>query len=178
MTRRGIIVQTPHRGMGEMDDDLHRPLGRDRDQDGAPWFFRINPPRVAAAILALAVAVLAALFFLAPRGPLDATLGGKPYALTRIEPYAAPPPEPAAKLAEAGMALDAPAGSSVQVRSAVEHSAEVEVQNGVRVLRAGGGGGANPLIIQVEPTTRLAPAPDKRLVEKSRFGAHPMHVAH
>ena len=161
-----------------MDDDLHRPLGRDRDQDGAPRFFRINPPRVAAAILALAVAVVAALFFLAPRGPLDATLGGSSYALAKIEPYVAPPPEPAAKPAEAAMAPDAPAGSSVQARSAVEHSAEVEVQNGVRVLRAGGGGGANPLIIEVEPRRQLAPPPDKRLVEKSRFGAHPMQVAH
>lgn len=152
-----------------MDDDLHHPLGCDREEDRQSLRSRFGPRRVALAIVAIAAAGVAALFLLAPKGPLEATLGGRPYALAKIEPYAPPLPKPAAKPAEAARAPDAPAGSSVQIRSAEEHKPEVEVQNGVRILRAGGGGGANPLIIQVEPTTRLAPAPDKRLVEKSRF---------
>jgi len=158
-----------------MDDDLHRPLGRDRDYGEESGLARTKPRRVALAILALAVTAVAALFVLAPGGPLDATLGGRPYALAKIEPYAPPPPESDTKSAEVARAPDAPAASSVRVRSADEHAAEVEYQNGVRVLRAGGGGRANPLIIEVEPGAgaRLAPAPDKRLVEKSRLGPLP-----
>ena len=159
-----------------MDDDLHRPLGRNRDQREAPRLPRIGPRRVAAAILALALAAVAALFLLAPRGPLEATLGGRSYALAKIEPYTPPPPEAPAEPVEVRKAPEAPAGSSVRVRHAEEHTSEVEVQNGVRILRAGGGGGANPLIIKIEPRTPLAPAPDKRFVEQSRFGAHPMQV--
>jgi hypothetical protein len=158
-----------------MDDDLHRPLGRDEGR--ASWPERIGPRRIALAIVALAATAVAGLFVLAPHGPLDATLGGRPYALAEIEPLQPPPPLPAPKPPEVAKAQDAPPASSVQVRSAEEHvkaGTEVEYQNGVRVVRAGGGG-ANPLIIEIEPSAsaRLAPAPDKRLVEKSRFGLLP-----
>ena len=157
-----------------MDDDLDRPLGRDRDQDETSWLARIGPRRVALAIVALAATGVAGLFILAPQGPLDATLGGRPYAVAKIEPFSPPPPSVAAKPADLAKTQDAPPFSSVQVRSAEDHAAEVEYQNGVRVVRAGGGG-ANPLIIEIEPgaNPRLAPAPDKRLVEKSRFGLLP-----
>jgi hypothetical protein len=154
-----MIVQSPHRGVGETDDDLHRPLGRERGEERASLRSRIGPRHVALTILALAGAAVAALFLLAPRGPLEATLGGRPYALAKIEPYAPPPPEPAAKPAEAAQAREVHASSSGQLRSVDEHAqatSEIEIQNGVRVLRAGGGGGANPLIIQVEPGTRHA----------------------
>jgi hypothetical protein len=162
--------------MGEMDHDLDRPLGCDQEEDRAALRWRIRPRRAAVAIVALAFTAVAALFLLAPRRPLDATLGGRSYALSKIEPYAPPPPKPAAKPAEAAKAPDAPAGSSVQLRSVDEHAratSEIEVQNGVRILRAGGGGGANPLIIEVEPATRLAPASDTRLVEQGRIGPLP-----
>ncbi len=157
-----------------MDDDLHRPLGRDREQDNASRLARSNPRGVALAIVALATTGVAALFVLAPQGPLDATLGGRPYAVAKIEPFSPPPPPVAAKPADVAKAQDAPPFSSVQVRSAQDHAAEVEYQNGVRVVRTGGGG-AKPLIIEIEPgaNPRLAPAPDKRLVEKSRFGLLP-----
>ncbi|MGA9599655.1 MAG: divergent polysaccharide deacetylase family protein, partial [Methylocystis sp.] len=160
-----------------MDDDLDRPLGRDRDEDDTSGLTRIGPRRVAFAIVALAATGVAALFVLAPQGPLDATLGGRPYALAKIEPLQPPPPLPAPKPPEVAKSQDAPPASSVQVRSAEEHAqagTEVEYQNGVRVVRAGGGG-AKPLIIEIEPgaNPHLAPAPDKRLVEKSRFGLLP-----
>ncbi len=160
-----------------MDDDLDRRLGRDRDQERTSWLARIGPRRVALAIIALAGTAVAGLFVLAPQGPLDATLGGRPYAVAKIEPFSPPPSPPAPKPADVVKAQEAPPPSSVQVRSAEEHAqaaAEVEYQNGVRVVRAGGGG-ANPLIIEIEPSSnsRLAPAPDKRLVEKSGFGLLP-----
>jgi hypothetical protein len=44
-----------------MDDDLHRPSGRDRDQDDPPWLARIGPRRLALAIVALALAAVAGL---------------------------------------------------------------------------------------------------------------------
>jgi len=158
-----------------MDDDLHRPLGCDRDPDEMSWRMRIGPRRIALAVVALAGTAVAALFFLAPHGPLDATLGGRPYAIAKIEPFTPPPPLPAAAPSDVEKAQPpAPPSSSVQVRGAGERAAEVEYQNGVRVVRAGGGG-TNPLIIEIEPRSaaRLAPAPDKRLVEKSRFGLLP-----
>jgi uncharacterized protein len=157
-----------------MDDDLHRPLGRDEKR--ASWLERVGPRRVALAIVAVAGTAVAGLFVLAPRGPLDATLGGRSYAVAKIEPFSPPPPPPAASAGDAATTRDAPPASSVKVRSAEDHAAtEVEYQNGVRVVRAGGGGGPNPLIIEVEPRSaaRLLPAPDKRLVEKSRFGPLP-----
>ena len=156
-----------------MDDDLDRPLGRDRDRDDTSRLARIRPRRAVLAIVALAGTAVAGLFLLAPQGPLDATLGGRPYAIAKIEPLSTRPP-PAPKPADVAKAQEAPPAASVQVRSAEEPAAEVEYQNGVRVVRAGGGG-ANPLIIEVEPSVsaRLAPAPDKRLVEKSRFGLLP-----
>src|SRR5208283_5144820 len=131
-----------------MDDDLDRPLGCDRDQDDTSGIARIGPRRVALAIVALAIVALAAtgvagLFFLAPQGPLDATLGGRPYAVAKIEPYQPPPPSATAKPADVSKTQDAPPFSTVQVRRAEDHAAEVEYQNGVRVVRAGGGG-ANP----------------------------------
>jgi uncharacterized protein len=160
-----------------MDDDLDRPLGHDRDRDDRFRLARIGPRRVALAIVALAGTAVVAVFLLAPQGPLDATLGGRPYAIAKIEPLQPPPPPPAPKPPDVVKAQDAPPASSVQVRSAEDHAqagTEVEFQNGVRVVRAGGGG-ANPLIIEIEPSAnpRLAPAPDKRLVEKSRFGLLP-----
>ncbi len=136
-----------------MDDDLHRPLGRDRDRDETPWLPHAGSRRLALGMVAGASACVAALFVLAPRGPLDATLGGRPYAIARIEAYR-PPPEPVAATSALGSQDASPAASSVQVRSAADHAqaaTEVEVQNGVRVVRPGGARGANPLIIAVEP---------------------------
>ncbi len=99
-----------------MDDDLHRPLGRDREQDNASRLARSNPRGVALAIVALATTGVAALFVLAPQGPLDATLGGRPYAVAKIEPFSPPPPSVAAKPADVAKTQDAPPFSSVQVR--------------------------------------------------------------
>ncbi len=157
-----------------MDDDLDRPLGR--DELHASRIARLRPRHVALAIVALAATGVVGLFFFAPQGPLDATLGGRPYAIAKIEPYRPLPPGPVAASPEVAK-QDAPLASFVQVRNAERHALaepEVEYQNGVRVVRSGGAG-ANPLIIEVDPgaTVRLAPAPDNRLVEKSRFGLLP-----
>jgi polysaccharide deacetylase 2 family uncharacterized protein YibQ len=80
-----------------------------------------------------------------------------------------PPPAPPAPPAEVP--------PQVQVRQAPSETAapgqSVEIQNGVRVVR--GGGGIGPAIIHVPEgsAAALASAPDARLVEKSRFGLLP-----
>ena len=59
--------------------------------------------------------------------------------------------------------------------SAATNGDQIEAASGVKVVRSGGGGAAGALIIDVPQAlgVRLAAAPDKRLVEKSRYGLLP-----
>lgn len=83
---------------------------------------------------------------------------------------ASPPPT---KVAEAPKPVAAPVAPA-PVPSASPSPNDVEMSNGVKVVR-NGGAPESGLLIDV-PTAlgvRLAPAPDPRLVEKSRFGPLP-----
>jgi polysaccharide deacetylase 2 family uncharacterized protein YibQ len=160
-----------------MDDDLHRPLGQNpRDAaQGGPWRRR---SALGAGLVVLS-AVGAAAFWLAPRDPFAWSLGGRPYAIAKIEAYQ-PPPEPAARAPqEANASLQQSEAPQPTPRNGSERLAsggEVEIQNGVRVVRTGGGaGGVSPMIIEVDPASsvRLPPAPDKRVSEKGRYGVLP-----
>lgn len=139
-----------------MTDELNDPLGHGVSQR--------PPPSLAARRLyagAILVALVALGFSLFPRDPY----GGEPYAIARIEPpQSAPPPA-------AATAKDAPPG-----REPIATASEFEQFSGVKVTRNGGGieaGGAR--IIRIEPSTgvRLAPAPDRRVVEKGQYGPLP-----
>jgi len=57
----------------------------------------------------------------------------------------------------------------------VATSADIEAQSGVKVVRPGGARAPGALIIEVPDTLvmHLSPAPDKRLIEKSRYGPLP-----
>jgi polysaccharide deacetylase 2 family uncharacterized protein YibQ len=97
-------------------------------------------------------------------------LGGEPFALVSIErmkPAAAPAEDKPAKAAPEPLAAD-------PVSKERMTAAEMEVQSGVKVVR-GGGEAPESVVIQVpQPNEiRLAPAPDKRLVERSRHGVLP-----
>ena len=96
------------------------------------------------------------------------TDGGEPFAVARIEPAPASTPRPPPVVASA---TPTPAG----VSGGISSGAQVEASSGVKVVRGGGGGATNALIIEVPQAlgVRLAPAPDKRLVEKSHFGPLP-----
>jgi len=139
-------------------DDLNAPLGLGRQ---AP------PSRFRASYAALAgVAILIAGF-----GALvafsSAPFGGEPYAVAVINTItAAPPAAPAVSPAPVAAAPVGPALSSAE---------QVEASSGVKVTRAGGAGAPGALIIQVPEAlgVQLTPAPDKRLVEKSRYGLLP-----
>ena len=60
-------------------------------------------------------------------------------------------------------------------QGAKSNAADVERSSGVKVTRPAGADAPNPLIIKVPDanTIRLKPAPDPRLVEKSRYGMLP-----
>lgn len=147
-----------------MNDDLHAPLGG----AGPP-----RPPRAAlsrrsrTALGLSAAALAAAAFAFAPRDKF----GGEPHAVARIEPYKAPEAAPAPPVAAA--ANEPAAAATDRDHLGV---AEVEQLSGVKVTRSGGvseQSGAH--IIRIEPTSgvKLTPAPDRRVVEKGRFGPLP-----
>ncbi|MCC0004160.1 MAG: divergent polysaccharide deacetylase family protein [Methylobacteriaceae bacterium] len=92
--------------------------------------------------------------------------GGWPRAVARIEPYK--PPVVAAK------PDTAPTGT-IERRAERHTGQEIENQSGVKVTRAGGGDAPGALIIQLDhaASVSLTPAPDRRLVERGRFGSLP-----
>ena len=136
-----------------MLDDLDRPLGQDLrpppDPGRGGW-------RLGALALGLVGAVIGgvSLFSVRDRG------GGEPEAFAVIQP--APPAPP----------VSPPPAARKDVAAA---GSQDEIENGVRVVR-GGDGAAQGVVIHVPDAggaTALTPAPDDRLVEKSRFGSLP-----
>jgi polysaccharide deacetylase 2 family uncharacterized protein YibQ len=110
-------------------------------------------------------------------------LGGQPFAVAVIDRkpiiVAAPPAAPAAPAGTAPGSPDggaaAPAGDD-PVRAGSHVSAtELEGSSGVKVIRQGGGTVPGAVVIHVPSpdAVALAPAPDKRLVEKSKHGLLP-----
>ncbi|MEK4034983.1 divergent polysaccharide deacetylase family protein [Methylocystis sp. IM3] len=95
--------------------------------------------------------------------PLD-RYGGEPYARAKIEsaPISETPPAPPQRQA----AAEPEAGRD-------DDGGGVEVVAGVKITRHGEGGSAR--IIRIEPSSgvRLAPAPDRRVTEKGRYGLLP-----
>ena len=97
--------------------------------------------------------------------------GEEPLAVARIETA----PEPVAPVAPASApAAQADAGADSGL-GASPTSDDIEASSGVKVVRNGGGGPSQGQIIDVQQAlaVSLTPAPDKRLVEKSRFGLLP-----
>jgi uncharacterized protein len=173
--RAGSRILTPRRDRPPMIDELHQPLGRkpQQNRDAAPRFVRARGLTIVAS--AVIVAGAGAAYYFAPKNPY----GGEPFAIAKIEPAKMPEPAPAAPAkAEAPPMRE----SAAEPRSGVGPNGErvamaneLEQFSGVKVTRNGGGEGGGPLIIQIAPTSsvRLAPAPDKRVTEKGRFGLLP-----
>ncbi|MGA9823487.1 MAG: divergent polysaccharide deacetylase family protein, partial [Methylocystis sp.] len=157
------------------DDELHRPLGQNA-RKAAEKAKTSNSRRtwmILGGVLAVAGAGALAL---AARDPLGWSLGGRPYAVARIEPYK-PPPEPPPQPAQAAAAAQQPAETEAPPPSGRDHVLtlnDLDQQSGVKVTR-NGSSGPGPIIIQIEPesSVRLPPAPDRRVAEKSRFGLLP-----
>jgi len=164
-------------------DELNRPLtgGRKRrGRAGAGLLARLPWARMLGAALFLLVGGVALYVSL-----VDDPLGGEPHAVTPIAEA-----EIDSRLAEA-----APSGGARVVETPREpgvRATSPESQNGVSVLRPDGAGGTQSVIISIPPEARdmrsrqdvqasgnddpargLAPAPDPRIVEESRFGMLP-----
>ncbi|MBK9081177.1 MAG: divergent polysaccharide deacetylase family protein [Rhizobiales bacterium] len=159
-------------------DDRIDPL--DAPLRGAPASAGFSPRlRALGAVAAMVVAggAAAALIWRAPAGPP----GGRAEATAAIEtpPPPAPPPAAPAQTAAFGGAPSASGASPSfggQSQLPKSAAAELEEQSGVRVHRPRGTGAPGALIIQVPETPatlRLAPAPDKRLVEAGPHGPLP-----
>lgn len=142
-----------------MIDELNDPLG---GKTRAPSKGAQGAPGKAIAVALGLAAAGAVAFSLAAGDPH----GGDPYAVARIEPATPPPEPPPAPPPQAA----AGAAETTESQSA---TGDVEIVAGVKVTRRGEGGSAK--IIRVEPASgaRLAPAPDRRVAEKGRYGLLP-----
>lgn len=95
--------------------------------------------------------------------------GGEPQAIAAITPEKpdapiASPPKP-----------NAEPGADKAALTTVEDAADLEQKSGVKVVRSGGGTAPSATIIEVPQAlgVALAPAPDPRLIEPSRYGSLP-----
>ena len=149
-------------------DDLNDPLGMDIVPDEV--IQRAIPYRVIAlAGCGLLAASLVTFTLLTGDGT-----GGEPIAVASIVTPRKPEPAPApAQLPLPAMANDVT--GSTTIAKGPTSADDLEIQSGVRVVRRGGNAPSGALIIQIPQTLgiQLTPSPDKRLVEKSKFGLLP-----
>lgn len=154
-----------------MADELHKPLGLsqpgERPSSDRTAGRRATGMRISAAGIVyslIGAGVLGAGFYVWKFGDPN---GGWPRAVAKIEPYKPP--------AVATQRDPAPTGTIEQRRAERHSGQEVESQSGVKVTRAGGGQAPGALIIQLDQaaSVSLPPAPDRRLVERGRFGPLP-----
>lgn len=141
-------------------DDLYDPLGLDRRRP------KRHLPLGAIFAASLGIALLAGFGWLHFYGNPS---GGEPQAVATIAPAPATSvlpahPNEARNTEKAGVAT-----------TTVENAADLEQKSGVKVVRAGGGTAPAATIIEVPRAldVTLAPAPDPRLVEPSRYGPLP-----
>ncbi|MDF2118482.1 divergent polysaccharide deacetylase family protein [Roseiarcaceae bacterium H3SJ34-1] len=150
--------------------DLNSPLGLDRKpQPSATPSSRRGRAAVGAALGLAAVAAAAGAFFYLHTAN-NGVPGAEPYAVARIERPVARSAAPAPPEAKEKSAPDVT--GSIANRAL---GGDIEAGAGVRVTREGGGQAPGALIIQVPQrlAVQLMPAPDRRLIDKGRFGALP-----
>ena len=155
-----------------MLDELDRPLGLNQN---APKPAEQRKPMRAAALAFAALIAAGWVWTIAHPGRElqghDSSAGGEPEARAPIQPLPlAPRPAPAPAVAQPQEQVEQAAPETAQPTQ------QVEIENGVRVVR--GGGSTGPAIIRIsDRASALAPAPDPRLVESSRFGLLPRRGA-
>ncbi|WP_442756443.1 divergent polysaccharide deacetylase family protein [Methylocystis sp. JAN1] len=149
-----------------MTDELNEPLGRESRRPPPAAGSSSRRPLLAAA--GALVAAGATALHLAPKDPF----GGEPYAVAKIEPAKPPEPAPAPPQQQeqqrtVAAADQGPPGNEMGV-------SEIEQLSGVKVTRHGVEG-STARIIRIDPPSgvKLAPAPDRRVVEKGRYGLLP-----
>ncbi|WP_349368510.1 divergent polysaccharide deacetylase family protein [Salinarimonas sp.] len=166
--------------MSSASDDLTTPLGADREaRKPSAWarspLARLPLGRIASGALMASAALIGGYLALA-----DDPMGGEPHAVVEIRDGASPEGA-AASPPQSGLALIQDLPRQGPRATAVE----VERASGVDVMRPDGAADSGALIIQVPqdgsaaPSQAdlagggLAPAPDPRLVERTRYGLLP-----
>ncbi|MDB5512104.1 MAG: protein of unknown function YibQ [Enterovirga sp.] len=147
-----------------ISDELNRPLGVDRDSRPPSGGRRVLPILGVASVAILAGIAGYLQLFGDPHG-------GIPYAKVEI---AARPPRPAETRPDAARAPDEAVPSDLSERTR-RNGEEVERVSGVSVVRGGGAGVPEALIVTVPDEVPVArpPAPAPRLVDRTRFGVLP-----
>ena len=146
-------------------DELNEPLGTNaptRAVKERPWGL------IATAGIASVAASLAVFAYV-----WGDPMGGEPYAVARI--VTPPPLEPSRRAAAPAQQAPEDATGAIAGANRASSAEDVEKASGVRVNRPAGTSAPGALIIQVPEAVglKLAPAPDRRLVEKSRHGVLP-----
>jgi hypothetical protein len=145
-------------------DALTTPLGLGRNDAKAS---RRSLPVLSILAGAAACLLMGAIGFAYLRGD---RLGGEPMMSARIERVPQPTaPPPAA-------APEAPLSPNVREVPQRQNANELENDAGVKVNRTGNAQAPGAVIIRVpdaQPAIRLAPAPDRRLIERGRHGSLP-----
>jgi uncharacterized protein len=138
-------------------DELDEPLGFVSGAASAPAVRRKRPTRGATTVAAI-LAIVVGLVMLPRR---DFPVKGEPFAVAKVEVLPAP------------RKLDAP-DTTASVSQTTATPAQVETTSGVKITR-GAGGPPKPLIIDVAQAlgVQVAPTPDTRLLEKSKYGLSP-----
>jgi uncharacterized protein len=144
-------------------DDFTRPLGLEKK--GKRHRARLAVPLLLASLGGL----VASFVFL---NLLGDPFGGEPYVIAMLE-KAAPAQQSNEPQKEAS--ADPVQHASPAATPNTETAADVESQSGVKVVRPAGTNTPRAMIIDVPRTlgTHLAPAPDRRLIEKGRYGPLP-----
>jgi uncharacterized protein len=161
----GLAALSGHRRLTLVhlvSNELVKPLGVERPQPR-----RLLPARRVRRIIG-AMAGVTLFGFIGYVAVIDDPMGGEPHAVVPIG-RAPPPPAVQPEAKDKSAALAAPPN---RMRAT---AAELENEAGVAVVRPGGDGAPQSVIIRVpEPTTvKLNPSPDSRLVERTRNGILP-----
>lgn len=160
--RMSDAAERPTQAMAR--DEFNEPLGADaptRVAKERPWGL------IATSGIALVAASLAVFAYV-----WGDPMGGEPYAVARI---VTPPPLEPARRAPASAQQPEDSTGAIAGANRASSAEEVEKASGVRVNRPAGTAPPGALIIQVPEAVglKLSPAPDRRLVEKSRHGVLP-----
>jgi uncharacterized protein len=142
-------------------DELDEPLGFASGAATTPPVRRKRSTKGAA----IGAAILAIVFGLLTLPRRDSAFNGEPFAVAKVEILAAP---------QRAAAPDTTASVRQTPAPPVASAEQMEGTSGVKVTR-GNGGSPKPLIIDVAQAlgVKLAPAPDRRLIEKSKYGLLP-----
>ena len=152
--------------MDAVSNDLMKPLGIKRSE-ARGWSYRPPVRQILRAALLVGISTLALYVAF-----VDDPLGGEPHALVPIESKLSRPEPDVGNAHEAAPARAPDVAQQPDPRQRAS-AGEVESASGVSVVRPDGVGPPPSLVIKVPTSPALSPAPDPRLIERTRNGILP-----